>query len=79
MRRRGVFAAIICLLTAIGAVIAVRALAVHAPLPIPTQKADSILILKKDHILELLAGGKIIKTYQSRAGPWRTRAQGAGG
>jgi murein L,D-transpeptidase YafK len=36
--------------------------------PAATQKADSILILKKDHVLELLAGGKIIKTYKVALG-----------
>jgi murein L,D-transpeptidase YafK len=34
----------------------------------PKQKADSILILKKDHILELLAGGKVIRTYKVALG-----------
>ena len=33
-----------------------------------TQKADSVLILKKDHLLELLAGGKIIRTYHVALG-----------
>jgi murein L,D-transpeptidase YafK len=28
------------------------------------EKADSILILKKDHLMELLAGGKVIHTYK---------------
>jgi murein L,D-transpeptidase YafK len=32
------------------------------------QKADSILILKKDHTLELLAGGKVIRTYKVALG-----------
>jgi murein L,D-transpeptidase YafK len=32
------------------------------------QKADSILILKKDHRMELLAGGKVIRTYQVALG-----------
>jgi murein L,D-transpeptidase YafK len=32
------------------------------------QKADSILILKKDHVLELLAGGKVIRTYKVALG-----------
>lgn len=31
-------------------------------------RADSILILKKDHIMELLAGGKIIRTYKVALG-----------
>ena len=34
----------------------------------PAQKADSILILKKDHVLELLAKGKIIRTYKVALG-----------
>ena len=34
----------------------------------PPQKADSILILKKDHILELLQGGKVIRTYKVALG-----------
>jgi murein L,D-transpeptidase YafK len=32
------------------------------------QKADSILILKKDHVMELIAGGKVIRTYQVALG-----------
>jgi murein L,D-transpeptidase YafK len=32
------------------------------------QKADSILILKKDHVMELLAGGKVIHTYKVALG-----------
>ena len=32
------------------------------------QKADSVLILKKDHVLELLADGKVIKTYKVALG-----------
>jgi murein L,D-transpeptidase YafK len=32
------------------------------------QKADSILILKKDHRMELLAEGKVIRTYQVALG-----------
>jgi murein L,D-transpeptidase YafK len=46
--------------------------AVAAPLPAeqPAQprKADSILILKKDHVMELLAGGKVIRTYKVALG-----------
>ena len=34
----------------------------------PLQKADSILILKKDHLLELLAGGRVIRTYKVALG-----------
>src|SRR5271166_3722064 len=34
----------------------------------PRQKADSILILKKDHVMELLAGGNVIRTYKVALG-----------
>jgi murein L,D-transpeptidase YafK len=33
-----------------------------------SRKADSILILKKDHEMELLAGGKVIRTYKVALG-----------
>jgi murein L,D-transpeptidase YafK len=33
-----------------------------------SQKADSILILKKDHVMELLGGGKVIRTYKVALG-----------
>jgi len=36
--------------------------------PAAPQKADSILILKKDHVMELLAGGKVIRTYKVALG-----------
>ncbi len=36
--------------------------------PSAAEKADSILILKKDHVLELLAGGKVIRTYKVALG-----------
>jgi murein L,D-transpeptidase YafK len=34
----------------------------------PPELADSILILKKDHRMELLAGGKVIRTYKVALG-----------
>jgi len=34
----------------------------------PAARADSILILKKDHVLKLLSGGKIIRTYKVALG-----------
>jgi murein L,D-transpeptidase YafK len=37
------------------------------PSPTPA-KADSVLVLKKDHILQLLAGGKVIRTYKVALG-----------
>jgi murein L,D-transpeptidase YafK len=36
--------------------------------PAAPQKADSILILKKDHVMELLAAGKVIRTYKVALG-----------
>jgi murein L,D-transpeptidase YafK len=33
-----------------------------------SERADSILILKKDHALELLAGGKVIRSYKVALG-----------
>ncbi len=32
------------------------------------EKADSILILKKDHVMELLSGGKVVRTYKVALG-----------
>ena len=41
----------------------------NADSPAPkTEKADSILILKKDHTMKLLAGGKVIRTYKVALG-----------
>jgi murein L,D-transpeptidase YafK len=34
----------------------------------PQEKADSILILKKDHLMELMAGGKVIRGYKVALG-----------
>lgn len=34
----------------------------------PSQKADSVLILKKDHLLELFVGNKVIRTYKVALG-----------
>lgn len=36
--------------------------------PQKSEKADSILILKKDHVMELLSGGKVIRTYKVALG-----------
>jgi murein L,D-transpeptidase YafK len=38
------------------------------PAPAAAQKVDSILILKKEHVLELLSAGKVIKTYKVALG-----------
>ena len=45
--------------------------AVPAALPdsrVQKMNADSILILKKDHVMELMAGGKVIRTYKVALG-----------
>jgi murein L,D-transpeptidase YafK len=39
-----------------------------ASAPAKPERADSILILKKDHVLELLSGGKVIRTYKVALG-----------
>jgi murein L,D-transpeptidase YafK len=53
---------------AIGCAILIFAILLMAQ-PTPTrQTADSILILKKDHVLELLKGGKVIRTYKVALG-----------
>ncbi len=36
--------------------------------PSAPQKADAILILKKDHLMELLAAGEVIRTYKVALG-----------
>jgi murein L,D-transpeptidase YafK len=41
---------------------------VFAQPPQPQEKADSILILKKQHLLELLKDGKVIRTYKVALG-----------
>jgi murein L,D-transpeptidase YafK len=40
----------------------------RAQAPAAAEKADSILILKKDHVLELLRGGKVIRSYKVALG-----------
>ncbi|MGA7831878.1 MAG: L,D-transpeptidase family protein [Terracidiphilus sp.] len=44
------------------------AFAGNLPAQTPQQQADSILILKKDHVMELLAGGKVIRSYKVALG-----------
>jgi murein L,D-transpeptidase YafK len=55
---------------ATGFFVCVMAIAIlpHAYAQEPAEKADSILILKKEHVLELLDGGKVIRTYQVALG-----------
>ena len=52
-----------------GISLALLALAGAMPVQKPApQKADSILILKKDHLMELLARGKVIRAYKVALG-----------
>jgi murein L,D-transpeptidase YafK len=55
-----VVAAVLCL-----AVVAGSGATTVAAAP---ERADSILILKKDHVLELLTGGKVIRSYKVALG-----------
>jgi murein L,D-transpeptidase YafK len=48
-----------------GLLLSVPPPAAQTPAPI---KADSILILKKDHVMELLAGSKVIRSYKVALG-----------
>jgi murein L,D-transpeptidase YafK len=66
MNSRRIISGIALLLVLGGALSSVRAFA--GVEPTETQKANSVLILKKDHLLELLAGGKVIKTYKVALG-----------
>src|SRR5258708_13952209 len=43
-------------------------LSASAQQPPAPAKVDSILILKKDHLLELLSAGKVIRTYKVALG-----------
>jgi murein L,D-transpeptidase YafK len=40
----------------------------HAQQPASARKADSVLILKKDHVMDLLAAGRVIRTYKVALG-----------
>jgi murein L,D-transpeptidase YafK len=52
---------------AVAAVVGVFVPAGSRPAAAP-ERADSVLILKKDHVLELLAGGKVIRSYKVALG-----------
>lgn len=43
-------------------------LALPAQQPKQEQKADSVLVLKKEHVLELMVAGKVIRTYKVALG-----------
>ena len=49
-------------------VLAFHSFVVLAQQPGPAEKADSILILKKDHLLELFRGGRVIRSYKVALG-----------
>jgi murein L,D-transpeptidase YafK len=62
--RKGWLGVILALLCAVCAFAEIRPdSSAHKP-----EKADSILILKKDHVMELLAGGIVIRTYKVALG-----------
>jgi murein L,D-transpeptidase YafK len=70
MKGRGHYAEFATWLAFGGISLALLALAGAQPAqqqPTP-RKADAILILKKDHMMELLAGGKVIRTYEVALG-----------
>ena len=52
----------------VASVILFAALSAFAQQPPAPAKADSILVLKKDHLLELLSAGKVIRTYKVALG-----------
>jgi murein L,D-transpeptidase YafK len=60
--------AALCLALCLTLCLALCAAALSSQQPAPPLKADSILILKKDHLMELLAGGKAIRTYKVALG-----------
>jgi murein L,D-transpeptidase YafK len=49
-------------------VLAVFAVTSPAQQPATPPKADSVLIMKKDHVMELMASGKVIRTYKVALG-----------
>ena len=63
MKLRWIPAGIAALLTTVAASLVLCGSASGLVTPQAPAKADSVLILKKDHVLELLAGGKVIRTY----------------
>ena len=55
-------------LRTIAGILVILCAGMAAERPTAPEKADSVLILKKDHVLELLAGGKAIRTYKVALG-----------
>jgi len=68
LRERGVGLAFSILCGGVWFTVCALATAQPAQLPASPQKADAVLILKKDHVMELLAGGKVIRTYKVALG-----------
>ena len=70
MKLRGIYSCIAVRCARAGVCLALFGFAATMLMPQPAGpvKADSVLILKKDHVLELLAGGKVIKTYKVALG-----------
>jgi murein L,D-transpeptidase YafK len=68
IRHRNPFAAALAASLALGVFLTVSFRPANAQQSAPPRKADSILILKKDHILELLGDGKVIRTYKVALG-----------
>ena len=67
MKSPGIFSRLASRAAVSLAVVALSLFCAAIPAQAP-QKADSILILKKDHALELLAGGKVVRTYKVALG-----------
>jgi murein L,D-transpeptidase YafK len=69
MKRRGFYTGIAAWVACVSFSLALWALDGTQPAQQPApQKADSILILKKDHVMELMAGGKVIRSYKVAMG-----------
>jgi len=70
MKSRREIARISCWMAGACLLLVLSSLELLAPAqqPAPVQKADSILILKKDHLLDLLYKGKVIRTYKVALG-----------
>jgi murein L,D-transpeptidase YafK len=70
MKFRRTTVGVITLLTFSAICLSLRIFAIEFPAhqPAMPQKVDSVLILKKDHVLELLAGDKVIQTYKVALG-----------
>jgi murein L,D-transpeptidase YafK len=68
MRSNLILRGVPLLLLLAAAVLLARAQSAGTPRTAPAQKVDSILVLKKDHVLELLSGGEVIHSYKVALG-----------